>query len=72
MEAAVAALESTQYDHSIVIEPEMIEQTIDDGDLPTDPVDVGRSEDGDDAWPTVPVWIWLRQTTMKTGKRMHA
>ncbi|MFC5262284.1 hypothetical protein ACFPJ1_09185 [Kribbella qitaiheensis] len=66
MEAAVAALESAQHDHSIVIEPEMTEHTIDDDDLPTDPADAGRSEDGDDAWPTLPVWIWLEADKHET------
>ena len=58
MEAAVAALESAQ---PIVIDPEMIEHTVDDDDLPTDAVHADRSEDGHDAWPTLPVWLWTEE-----------
>jgi hypothetical protein len=63
LEAAVAALESAQ---PIVTDSEMIEHPVDDDDLPTDAVDADRSEDGHDAWPTLPVWIWLEADEHET------
>ncbi|TDU84006.1 hypothetical protein EV138_6474 [Kribbella voronezhensis] len=55
VEAAVAAIESSQHDQPT--DSEMQEPTIDDDDLSANPSDNTQSED--EAWPTLPVWIWL-------------
>ncbi|WP_433003298.1 hypothetical protein [Kribbella sp. CA-294648] len=66
MEAAVPALESRQHDHSIGTEPEISEHTNDDHDPPVDAADLDCSDDGEDAWPALPVWIWLETDKHET------